>query len=558
MITAQKFFDFYKKKANMDLIQVANKLNIKFDFSDAGQLRNSVLFMLQKPENDDYNNYEIVDDHEVLKNFLLRMQSIYKIIQDNPSIIDGINIKNDNVDERFLHIKLTYDYKERPYIKIDTLFCTNIGSLYTANDGVFKLELQSSQSNSQRYLFFDEDSNHISFKTKQKRSAFSDTLAYDGLSTYLIKDFPYPNLKEFSCLKEHREELVKLSKQNIEFLYRDGSGARINTTLTMEDLHQAGLKRKTSKRNIFKRKYSQFSEFSPLISDKDIERTPTTDLYYLFKVWLILDQKEWPRFYGWYRTHGRGKASIYDKVFNEVFNHPRRITEYDWLSSYYKDKSSDDERLTYKTTKFAMKLKNLKLFYKKIPANYKTLDLMLEDANKVRDVIEFRAAIRKLKQIIKKKENKKFNYSKVAMPNETKDVLEEFSQYKPITIHQCPKEILDLIKCDYTGNFDNLNYEINRQYANEERKHKQKTKDVPIFLSYNKDNQTLFCLCTLQVRYSGNDMDTKTHFNISTQYFTPDKASKDSIMEYKAKFEKIKSFIQNYIVDKYGYDVYLN
>lgn len=32
MITAQKFFDFYKKKANMDLIQVANKLNIKFDF----------------------------------------------------------------------------------------------------------------------------------------------------------------------------------------------------------------------------------------------------------------------------------------------------------------------------------------------------------------------------------------------------------------------------------------------------------------------------------------------------------------------------------------------
>jgi len=154
------------------------------------------------------------------------------------------------------------------------------------------------------------------------------------------------------------------------------------------------------------------------------------------------------------------------------------------------------------------------LFYKKIPANYKTLDLMLEDANKVRDVIELRAAIRKLKQIIKKKENKKFNYSKVAMPNETKDVLEEFSQYKPITIHQCPKEILDLIKCDYTGNFDNLNYEINRQYANEERKHKQKTKDVPIFLSYNKDNQTLFCLCTLQVRYSGNDMDTKTHFNI--------------------------------------------
>ena len=164
------------------------------------------------------------------------MQSIYKIIQDNPSIIDGINIKNDNVDERFLHIKLTYDYKERPYIKIDTLFCTNIGSLYTANDGVFKLELQSSQSNSQRYLFFDEDSNHISFKTKQKRNAFSDTLAYDGLSTYLIKDFPYPNLKEFSCLKEHQEELVKLSRQNIEFLYRDGSGARLNTTLTMEEL----------------------------------------------------------------------------------------------------------------------------------------------------------------------------------------------------------------------------------------------------------------------------------------------------------------------------------
>lgn len=181
---------------------------------------------------------------------------------------------------------------------------------------------------------------------------------------------------------------------------------------------------------------------------------------------------------------------------------------------------------------------------------------MLEDANKVRDVIEFRAAIRKLKQIIKKKENKKFNYAKVAMPNETKDVLEEFSQYKPITIHQCPKEILDLIKRDYTGNFDNLNYEINRQYANEERKAKQKTKDVPIFLSYNKDNQTLFCLCILQVQYSGNDMDTKTHFNISTQYFTSDKASKESIIEYKSKFEKIKSFIQNYIVDKYDYDVY--
>ena len=207
--------------------------------------------------------------------------------------------------------------------------------------------------------------------------------------------------------------------------------------------------------------------------------------------------------------------------------------------------------------KFATKLKNLKSFYKKIPANYKTLDLMIEDANKVQDVIEFRAAIRKLKQIIKKKENKKFNYTKVAMPDETKDVLEEFSQYKPITIHQCPKEILDLIKSDYTGNFDNLNYEINRQYLNEERKAKQKTKDVPIFLSYNKDNQTLFCLCTLQVRYSGNDMDTKTHFNISTQYFTPDKVSKEAIIEYKAKFEKIKSFIQNYIVDKYGYDVYL-
>ena len=37
-----------------------------------------------------------------------------------------------------LHIKnLTYDHRERPYIKIDTLFCTNIGSLYTADDGVF-------------------------------------------------------------------------------------------------------------------------------------------------------------------------------------------------------------------------------------------------------------------------------------------------------------------------------------------------------------------------------------------------------------------------------------
>ena len=540
----------------MDLIQVANKLNIKFDFSDAGQLRNSVLFMLQKPDNDDYNNYEIVDDQEVLKNFLLRMQSIYKIIQDNPSIIDGINIKNDNIDERFLHIKLNYDYKERPYIKIDTLFCTNIGSMYTANDGIFKLELQSSQSNSQRYIFFDEDNNRISFKTKQKQQTFSDTLAYDGLSTYLIKDFPYPNLKEFSCLKEHQEELVKLSRQNIEFLYRDGSGARINTTLTMEDLHQAGLKRKTSKRDIFTRKYSRFSKFSPLISDKDIDRTPTTDLYYLFKVWLILDEEEWPRFYGWYRTHGQGKASIYDKVFNEVANSPRRITEYNWLSSYYRDKYSDDERLTFKMAKFTMKLKNLKLFYKKIPANYKTLDLMLEDANKVQDVIEFRAAIRKLKQIIKKKENKNFNYAKVAIPNETKDVLEEFSQYRPITIHQCPKEILDLIKCDYTGNLDSLVYEIGRQYSNEERKAKRKTKDVPIFLSYNKDNQTLFCLCTLQVRYSGNDMDIETHFNISTQYFTSDKASKESILEHKSKFEKIKSFIQNYIVDKYDYDVY--
>lgn len=51
-------------------------------------------------------------------------------------------------------------------------------------------------------------------------------------------------------------------------------------------------------------------------------------------------------------------------------------------------------------------------------------------------------------------------------------------------------------------------------------------------------------------------MDTKTHFNISTQYFTSDKASKESIIEYKSKFEKIKSFIQNYIVDKYDYDVY--
>lgn len=556
IVSLPRFLKLKKKKANMDLIQVANKLNIKFDFSDAGQLRNSVLFMLQKPDNDDYNNYEIVDDQEVLKNFLLRMQSIYKIIQDNPSTIDGINIKNDNVDERFLHIKLTYDHRERPYIKIDTLFCTNIGSLYTADDGVFKLGLQSNQSNSQRYIFFDEDNSRISFKTKQKQQTFSDTLAYDGLSTYLIKDFPYPNLKEFSCLKEHQEELVKLSRQNIEFLYRDGSGARINTTLTMEDLHQAGLKRKSSKRDIFKRKYSQFSEFSPLISDRDIERIPTTDLYYLFKVWLVLDQEECPRFYGWYRTHGQGKASIYNKVFNEVANYPRRITEYDWLSSYYRDKYSDDERLTFKMAKFATKLKNLKSFYKKIPANYKTLDLMIEDANKVQDVIEFRAAIRKLKQIIKKKENKKFNYTKVAMPDETKDVLEEFSQYKPITIHQCPKEILDLIKSDYTGNFDNLNYEINRQYLNEERKAKQKTKDVPIFLSYNKDNQTLFCLCTLQVRYSGNDMDTKTHFNISTQYFTSDKASKESIIEYKSKFEKIKSFIQNYIVDKYDYDVY--
>ena len=540
----------------MDLIQVANKLNIKFDFSDAEQLRNSVLFMLQKPDNDDYNNYEIVDDQEVLESFLLRMQSIYKIIQDNPSIVDSINIKNDNIDERFLHIKFTYDYKERPYIIINTLVCSNVGSLYNAKDKNFHLEFQSNQINSQRYLFFDESSNRISFKTKQKRNAFSDTLAYDGLSTYLIKDFPYPNLKEFLCLKEHQEELVKLSRQNIEFLYRDGSGARINTTLTMEDLHQAGLKRKTSKRDIFTRKYNQFSEFSPLISDRNIEQTPTTDLYYLFKIWLILDQKEWPRFYGWYRTHGQGKASIYDKVFNEVFNHPRRITEYDWLSSYYKDKYSDDERLTYKTTKFAMKLKNLKLFYKKIPANYKTLDLMLEDAKNVQDEIEFRAAIRKLKQIIKKKENKKFNYTKVAMPDETKDVLEEFSQYKPITIHQYPKEILDLIKCDYTGNFDNLNYEINKQYANEGRRAKQKTKDVPIFLSYNKDNKTLFCLCTLQVRYSENDMDTRTHFNISAQYFTSDKASKESILGHKSKFEKIKSFIQNYIVDKYGYDVY--
>lgn len=540
----------------MDLIQVANKLNIKFDFSDAGQLRNSVLFMLQKPDNDDYNNYEIVDDKDVLESFLLRMQSIYKIIQDNPSIIDGINIKNDNVDERFLHIKLTYDHRERPYIKIDTLFCTNIGNMYTVNDGIFNLELQSTQKNSQRYMFFDEENNRISFKTKQKQQTFSDTLAYDGLSTYLIKDFPYPNLKEFSCLKEHQEELVKLSRQNIEFLYRDGSGARINTTLTMEDLHQAGLKRKTSKRDIFTRKYSRFSKFSPLISDKDIDRTPTTDLYYLFKVWLILDEEEWPRFYGWYRTHGQGKASIYDKVFNEVANSPRRITEYNWLSSYYRDKYSDDERLTFKMAKFTMKLKNLKLFYKKIPANYKTLDLMLEDANKVQDVIEFRAAIRKLKQIIKKKENKNFNYAKVAIPNETKDVLEEFSQYRPITIHQCPKEILDLIKCDYTGNLDSLVYEIGRQYSNEERKAKRKTKDVPIFLSYNKDNQTLFCLCTLQVRYSGNDMDIETHFNISTQYFTSDKASKESILEHKSKFEKIKSFIQNYIVDKYDYDVY--
>lgn len=53
-------------------------------------------------------------------------------------------------------------------------------------------------------------------------------------------------------------------------------------------------------------------------------------------------------------------------------------------------------------------------------------------------------------------------------------------------------------------------------------------------------------------------MDIETHFNIFTQYFTSDKASKESIMEHKAKFEKIKSFIQNYIIDKYDYDVYLN
>ena len=213
------------------------------------------------------------------------------------------------------------------------------------------------------------------FHLRQNKSSrtFSDTLAYDGLSTYLIKDFPYPNLKEFSCLKEHQEELVKLSKQNIEFLYRDGSGARINTTLTMEDLHQAGLKEKTSK-GIFLRENTVNSRNFPLVSDKDIERTPTTDLYYLFKVWLILDQKEWPQFYGWYRTQVR-ESFIYDKVFNEVFNHPRRITEYDWLSSYYKDKYSDDERLTYKTNKICNETKNLKLFYKKIPANYKTLDL---------------------------------------------------------------------------------------------------------------------------------------------------------------------------------------
>ena len=72
----------------MDLIQVANRLNIKFDFSDAGQLRNSVLFMLQKPDNDDYNNYEIVDDQlmtkKCLKTFFLgcnQFTKSFRIIQ---------------------------------------------------------------------------------------------------------------------------------------------------------------------------------------------------------------------------------------------------------------------------------------------------------------------------------------------------------------------------------------------------------------------------------------------------------------------------------------------
>ena len=46
MITAQKFFDFYKKKANMDLIQVANKLNIKFV--------THIIIGLPKEKNDDY------------------------------------------------------------------------------------------------------------------------------------------------------------------------------------------------------------------------------------------------------------------------------------------------------------------------------------------------------------------------------------------------------------------------------------------------------------------------------------------------------------------------
>ena len=556
MITAQKFFDFYKKKANMDLIQVADRLSIKFDFSDAGQLKNSVLFMLQKPDNDDYNNYEIVDDQEVLKNFLLRMQSIYKIIQDNPSIIDGINIKNDNVDERFLHIKLTYDQRDKPYIIIDTLICSNVGSYYTAKGDNFRLEFQSTQRNSQRYLFFDEDSNCIAFKTKQKNKTFSDTLAYDGLSTYLIKDFPYPNLKEFSCLKEHQEELVKLSRENIEFLYRDGSGARINTTLTMEDLHQAGLKRKSSKRDIFTRKYSQFSRFSPLISDKEIERIPITDLYFLFKVWLILEQKEWPRFYGWYKKNKQGKFSICEKIFDEVASRPERITEYHWLSSYYKDKYSDEKELIYQTFRFVQYLKNLKLFYKKIPANYESLALMLADAKKVQTVIEFRTVIKDLEKIIKKKGNKAFDYTKVAIPNETKDVLEEFSQYKPITIHRSPKEILDVLKSGYTGEFDRLIFEINRQYTNENCKMEKKLKDVPIFLSYKKGNQNIFCLCMLQVRYSGEDSDTKTHFSIQIKCFKKDKAQRETALKNQEKLINIKSLIQNYIVDKYNYDLY--
>lgn len=548
-ITAEKFFNFYKKKSNMDLIQIASQSNIKFEFSDSGALKNSVLFMLQKPENENY--YKIVDDRKVLENCLFRMQSIYKIIRDNSNIINSINLKNDRVAEFFLHINLELDQKGKYYIKIDTLFCTGVGSY-----NCFFLELESHRINSQRYLFFDEENSRITFKTKQRRNNFSDTLAYDGLSTCFIKDFPYPELKEFSILKEHQEELTKLSEDNVEFIYRDGSGARINTTLTMEDLHQAGLRKTTNKRDIFTRKYSQFLKFSPLISDKGIEKIPITDLYFLFKVWLILEHEEWLRFYGWYKKNKQGKFSLCEKVFEEVASSPKRITEYHWLSNYYKDKYSDEKELIYQTFRFVQYLKNLKLFYKKIPANYESLTLMLADAKKIQTVIEFRTAIKDLKKIIKKKENKTFDYTKVAIPNETRDVLEEFSQYKPITIHQSPKEILDVLKRGYTGEFDRLILEINRQYANEKCKIERKMKDVPIFLSYKKGNQNIFCLCVLQVRYSGEDSDTKTHFSIQIKCFKEDKAQREIAFKNQEKLINIKSLIQNYIVDKYNYDLY--